>query len=60
MHVDVWIGMGMIVYICMSIYMHMSTVIIKSMDALIIYLIRTFVHGFVFKTYTPYLLCRFL
>ncbi len=39
MYVDVWIGMGMIVYICMSIYMHMSTRIIKLMDAFIIYLI---------------------
>ncbi len=37
--VDVWNGMGKIVFICMSIYMHMSTLIIKLMDVLIIYLI---------------------
>ncbi len=53
MHVDVWISMGMNVYTFMSICMHMSTLIIKLMDVLIIYLISTFVHGFVFKTYTP-------
>ncbi len=29
------------------------THIIKLMDGLVIYLISTFVHGFVFKTYTP-------
>ncbi len=34
------------------IYMHMSTFIRKLMDVLIIYLISTFVQGFVFKTYT--------
>ncbi len=28
MHVDVWIGMGMAVYICMAIYEQMSTLII--------------------------------
>ncbi len=32
--------------------MYVSTRIIKLMDVLIIYLINTFVHGFVFKTYT--------
>ncbi len=37
----------------MYIYMHMSTDINKLMDGLIIYLINIFVHGFVFKTYTP-------
>ncbi len=53
-YVYMWmcIGMGMIVYVCMSIYLHMST-LIKLMDVLIIYLITTFVYGFVFKTYTP-------
>ncbi len=44
---------SMIVYICIYIYMHMSTDINKLMDGLIIYLINIFVHGFVFKTYTP-------
>ncbi len=48
MHVDMWIGMGMIV-ICM----HMSIRIIKLMDVLIIYLISPFLHNFVFKYYTP-------
>ncbi len=52
MHMDVHIGMGMIAYICLSIYWHMSTPIIKFMDVHIIYLISTFVHSFVFKTYT--------
>ncbi len=51
-HVDVWMGMGMIVYICMSLYVHMST-LIKLMDVIIIYLISTLVHGFVYTTYTP-------
>ncbi len=46
MDVDVWIGMSMIVYICMF-------KIIKFKDVLIIYLISTFAHGFVFKCYTP-------
>ncbi len=52
---DVWIGMGVIVYICMTIYMYMSTLNIKLMDVLIIYLISTFVHGFLFKADTPLL-----
>ncbi len=33
--------------------MHMSTLIIKLMHVLIIYLISAYVHDFVFKTYTP-------
>ncbi len=33
MHVDVWIGMGMIVYICMSIFMHLSPLIIKLINS---------------------------
>ncbi len=55
MHLDVRIGMGMILYICMSIYMHMSTHIIKLRYVLIIYLISTFVHGFVLKLIHTYL-----
>ncbi len=54
MHEDMWIGMGYdCKYMYVTIYMLMSTHIIKLMDILIIYLISTFVHGFVFKTYTP-------
>ncbi len=50
---DVWIDRSMTVYICMTIYIcNMSTLLIKLMNVLIIYLISTFVHGFVFKTYT--------
>ncbi len=37
----------------MSVYMHLSTFIIKLTDVLIIYLIGTYVYGIVFKTYTP-------
>ncbi len=32
--------------------MHISAFIIKLMDVLIIYLVSTYVHSFVFKTYT--------
>ncbi len=54
MHVGVCISMCMIVDMCMSINMHMSSFIIKLIDILIIYFISTyFVHGFVFKTYSP-------
>ncbi len=42
----------MIVSLCMSIYT-MSAFIIKLMDVVIIYLISTYVHDFVFKTYAP-------
>ncbi len=35
------------------LYNYMSTRIIKLMVVLIIYLVSTFVHGFVFKTCTP-------
>ncbi len=47
--------MGVIVYMCMSICLHMSAFIIKLMDVLVIYLISTYayVHSFVAKTYTP-------
>ncbi len=37
----------------MYVYMHMSSRIIKLIDVRIIYLIKTCVHGFGFKTYTP-------
>ncbi len=40
-------------YVCILLYMQMSTFIIKLNDVLMIYLISTFVHGFVFNTYTP-------
>ncbi len=36
MQLDVWRGMGMIVYMCMSIYMHMSTRIMKLIDVLVL------------------------
>ncbi len=36
-----------------NIYMHLSTDIIKLLFVLIIDLVGTFVHGFVFKTYIP-------
>ncbi len=45
-------GMDMIVYMCLSISMHMFTFIIKLIDVIILYLIRKCVHGFVFKAYT--------
>ncbi len=38
---------------CMSRYMHIPTYIIKLMHVILIYLITTFVIGFVVKTYTP-------
>ncbi len=38
------------IYICMSVYMHMSILLIKLINVLIIYLIITFVHDFVFKS----------
>ncbi len=60
LHVGVCLSMGMIVYMCMSTCMHMSAFIIKLMDVLIIHLISTYVHGFVFKTYIPYLHFRSL
>ncbi len=52
-YIYAWIDMGIIVYICMSIYMHIHTLISKLMDVLIIYLISTFTPSFVFKPYTP-------
>ncbi len=51
MHVCVCISMGMIIYMCMSICLHMSAFIIKLVNVLIIYLISTYTHSFVFKTY---------
>ncbi len=55
-----YICVCMIVCMCMSIDMHMSAFIITLMDVLIIYLFNNYVHVFVFKTYTPYLLFRYL
>ncbi len=52
-HTSVCISMDMIVEMCMSIHMDMFAFTTKLMDVLIIYLISTYVHGFVFKTYTP-------
>ncbi len=40
-------------YLYVYVYMHMSTFIIILMDALNIYLIGTYIHCFVFKSYTP-------
>ncbi len=48
MYVGVCINNGMIVYMCVSICMYMSAFIIKVLDVLKIYLINTFVYGFVF------------
>ncbi len=49
----VWIWFSRYESLWMYIKMHMSTCIIILMVVFIIYLFCTFVHGFVFKTYTP-------
>ncbi len=52
-YVSVCVSMCMLINTSMSISMDMYASNNKSMQGVIIYLIRTYVHSFVFKLYTP-------